>query len=60
MQIKHFHRAQSVPFATKEDLLLDELMPIVRRKAVGRQPGHQWGDMTDMEILLSAGLFEKD
>ena len=40
--------------------ILNELMPVVRRKAVGRQPGHPWGDMTDMEILLSAGLFEKD
>jgi ATP-dependent DNA helicase RecG len=55
-----FTERRVFPYATIDDLLLDELMPIVRRKAVGRQTGHQWGDMDDMEIMRSAGLYEKD
>ncbi|MDR1015541.1 MAG: putative DNA binding domain-containing protein [Coriobacteriales bacterium] len=55
-----FTERKVFPYATSDDLLLNELMPVVRRKAVGRQAGHPWGDMSDMEILLSAGLYEKD
>ena len=55
-----FTERKVFPYATTEDLLLDELMPLVRNMAVTKQPDHPWRDMPDMEILQSAGLYEKD
>lgn len=55
-----FTERRVFPYAREEHLLLNELMPLVRRKVLGRQPQHEWGEMTDMEIMLSAGLYEED
>ncbi|MDR1421376.1 MAG: putative DNA binding domain-containing protein [Coriobacteriales bacterium] len=48
------------PFAREEHLKLAELMPIVRQRALNRDHEHPWGDMADMEIMRSAGLYEED
>jgi ATP-dependent DNA helicase RecG len=55
-----FTERKVFPYATADDLLLDQLMPLVRNMAVTKQPDHPWRDMPDMEILHSAGLYEKD
>ncbi|MDR0842052.1 MAG: putative DNA binding domain-containing protein [Acidobacteriota bacterium] len=47
------------PYAEERHLRFD-LMPRVRQMAVNRHVGHPWGDMTDMEIMKSAGLYEDD
>jgi len=47
------------PYVTKEDLRLD-LMPLVRRRALNRNPQHPWKDMSDDELLRSAGLIGED
>ena len=54
-----------LPLITIQDLRLAELMPLVRQRAVNkramnREERHPWGDMTDMEIMHSAGLIETD
>jgi ATP-dependent DNA helicase RecG len=48
------------PFATEDDLRLDELMPRVRRMAADGREDHPWLLMSDKEIVKSAGLYEKD
>ncbi|MCL2483750.1 MAG: putative DNA binding domain-containing protein, partial [Propionibacteriaceae bacterium] len=53
------------PLITVKDLRLAELMPLVRQRAVNKRAmnndeGHPWRDMTDMEIMRSAGLIETD
>ena len=53
------------PLITARDLRLAELMPVVRQRAVNKRAmnggeGHPWGDMTDTEIMRSAGLIETD
>jgi ATP-dependent DNA helicase RecG len=52
-----FTERKVFPFATEKDLRLD-LMPRVRQMAINNKPKHPWKDMTDMEILRSAGLYE--
>jgi ATP-dependent DNA helicase RecG len=47
------------PFVTENELRLD-LMSQIRKNAVLRAPNHPWGGMSDMDILKSAGLYEKD
>ena len=47
------------PYATEEDLRLD-LLSRVRQMALNRTPAHPWGNMTDMELLKSSGLYEDD
>lgn len=47
------------PYVTERELRLD-LMPRVRQMALSHYPKHPWENMSDMEILKSAGLYEKD
>ncbi|MDR1558748.1 MAG: putative DNA binding domain-containing protein [Clostridiales bacterium] len=48
------------PYATEKDLELGRLMPRVRILAKNHFDGHPWVEMTDMEIMRSAGLYEND
>jgi len=47
------------PYVKDEDLRFD-LLPRIRQMAVNRQPGHPWGNMSDAELLQSAGLIGED
>ena len=47
------------PYATKKDLRLD-LLARVRQMAVNQMPLHPWKNMSDSELLKSAGLYEDD
>jgi ATP-dependent DNA helicase RecG len=47
------------PAVTENELRLD-LMPKIRNSAVLRNENHPWRGMSDMDILKSAGLYEKD
>ena len=47
------------PYATINDLRSD-LIQRVRQMAINRQPGHLWESMSDMELLKSIQLFQKD
>ncbi|MDL2263879.1 putative DNA binding domain-containing protein [Synergistaceae bacterium OttesenSCG-928-I11] len=47
------------PYITEKELRLD-LMPRVRQMALSHYPKHPWENMSDMEILKSAGLYERD
>lgn len=44
---------------TENELRLD-LMPKIRNSAVLQNKNHPWRNMSDMDILKSAGLYEKD
>jgi ATP-dependent DNA helicase RecG len=46
-------------FVTAAELRLD-LMPRVRQLAVNNNPKHPWQNMSDMDILRSAGLYARD
>ena len=54
-----FAERKVFPYATEQDLKISELMPKVRNM-VKRIPDHPWINMTDMEIMRSAGLYEED
>lgn len=47
------------PYVAIEDLRPD-LLTQARRLAVNQRRGHPWGDMSDMELLQSAQLFQRD
>lgn len=47
------------PYATEDDLCMD-LIGKARQMAVNKYKGHPWKNMSDMELLKSAGLYEKD
>ncbi|MCL2788218.1 MAG: putative DNA binding domain-containing protein [Micrococcales bacterium] len=55
-----FTERKLFPLITEADLRLAELMPVVRQRAVNKTEGHPWGQMTDLEILRSAGLIDTD
>lgn len=47
------------PYASEDDLCM-ELVKKARQMAVNKNSEHPWKDMTDMELLKSAGLYERD
>lgn len=47
------------PYATEDDLCMD-LIGKARQMAINKYKGHPWKNMSDMELLKSAGLYEKD
>ena len=47
------------PYVSLDDLRLD-LMNKVRNLVKSRKPDHDWLQMSDQDILKSAGLWEKD
>jgi ATP-dependent DNA helicase RecG len=55
-----FTERELFPYATEKDLLLDKLMPLVKNMAVSKNPEHPWKTMPNMDVLKSAGLYEKD
>jgi ATP-dependent DNA helicase RecG len=57
---REFSERKIFPYATEDDLELKKLMPKVRRLIQGRRDDHPWIELTDMEILQSAGLYQKD
>ncbi len=55
-----FTEKKIYPYATLDDLRLD-LLPRVRQMAVNNAGGkHPWKDMSDQELLVSAGLYGTD
>ncbi|MDR2570002.1 MAG: putative DNA binding domain-containing protein [Oscillospiraceae bacterium] len=54
-----FTEREIFPYATLEDMRLD-LVPRVKKMAVGRVSDHPWKDMDAMELFKSAGLYEED
>ncbi|MCM1210120.1 MAG: putative DNA binding domain-containing protein [Blautia sp.] len=47
------------PYATADDLCMD-FIGKARQMAVNKYKEHPWKNMSDMELLKSAGLYEKD
>lgn len=47
------------PYATEDDLCM-ELIEKARQMAVNKYKEHPWRNLSDMELLKSAGLYEKD
>ncbi len=47
------------PYVTEDDLRM-ELIDKVRNLAKSRKPDHAWLNLSDREVLRSAGLWEKD
>lgn len=54
-----FTEREIFPYANLDDMRLD-LIPRVKKMAVGRIPDHPWKDMEPMELFRSAGLYEDD
>lgn len=54
-----FSENKLFPYATEADLHM-ELMPTVRRLIENKNAQHEWLKMTDHEIMISAGLYEKN
>lgn len=54
-----FSENKLFPYATEDDLRMD-LMPKVRRLIENKNSRHEWLKMTDHEIMVSAGLYEKN
>ena len=66
--VSHIHRRKSLdytereifPYARAEEFDFERLMPKVRIMAANNRKDHPWKNMTDMQILKSAGLYEED
>ena len=56
---KIFTEKKVYPYAKNEHLRFD-LLPRIRQMAVNRNKDHPWKDMTDSELLQSAGLVSED
>ena len=54
-----FSENKLFPYATEDDLRMD-LMPRVRRLIENKNAQHEWLKMSDHEIMISAGLYEKN
>jgi ATP-dependent DNA helicase RecG len=48
------------PYAKKEDFEFERFMPKIRLLVQSRMPDHPWKAMSDMDILKSAGLYQRD
>ena len=56
----YFTERKMFPYVNENMLRLSELMPKVRNMAQLRKADHPWINMTDMEIMQSADLYEID
>lgn len=54
-----FSENKLFPYTTEDDLRMD-LMPGVRRLIENKNAQHEWLKMTEHEIMISAGLYEKN
>ena len=48
------------PYSKNEDFDFERLMPKIRRLASNRQSDHPWVNMSDLDLLRSAGLYQDD
>jgi ATP-dependent DNA helicase RecG len=48
-----------IPYATEKHFRFD-LLPRVRQLAISENKDHPWKDLSDMDLLRSAGLYEDD
>ena len=68
MIVSHLHQRKTseyserkiFPFVKDEHFEFERLLPKVRQMAVNRLPDHPWGNLSDKEILKSAGLYEEE
>lgn len=58
-KIGTFNEHKIFPYVEDSDLNLD-LLPLVRQLIENKNSGHEWLKMTDKELFVSAGLYEKD
>ena len=58
-KIGTFNEHKIFPYVEESDLKM-ELMPIVRRLVQNKNAEHEWLKMSDHELFVSAGLYEKD
>ena len=54
-----FTEKKVYPYIKEEDLRFD-LFPRIRQMAINKQNDHPWKDMTDSELIQSAGLIGED
>ena len=54
-----FTEKKVYPYVREDDLRLD-LLPRIRQRAINRFQDHEWKNMSDAELLRSAGLFGED
>lgn len=54
-----FTEKKIYPYVREDDLRLD-LLPRIRQTAINRFQDHEWKNMSDVELLRSAGLFGED
>lgn len=58
-KIGAFNEHKIFPFVEEQDLKM-ELMPLVRQLIKNKDSEHEWLKMSDNELFISAGLYEKD
>lgn len=58
-KIGAFNEHKIFPFVEESDLKM-ELLPVVRRLIENKNSEHEWLKMSDKELFISAGLYEKD
>ena len=54
-----FTEKKVYPYVREDDLRLN-LLPRIRQRAINRFQDHEWKNMSDTELLRSAGLFGED
>ncbi len=47
------------PYATTDDLCMD-MLPRIRQMALNKYPLHAWKELSDLDLLKSAGLYARD
>lgn len=58
-KIGAFNEHKIFPFVEESDLRMD-LLPVVRRLIENKNSEHEWLKMSDRDLFISAGLYEKD
>lgn len=58
-KIGAFNEHKIFPYVEASDLRMD-LLPLVRRLIENRNTEHKWLKMSDQDLFISAGLYEKD
>ena len=58
-KIGTFNEHKIFPYVEESDLNL-ELMPVVRQLIQNKNTEHEWLKMSDKDLFISAGLYEKD
>lgn len=58
-KIGAFNEHKIFPFVEESDLRMD-LLPVIRRLIENKNSEHEWLKMSDKDLFISAGLYEKD